>query len=120
VLLLPVPVIGIAYASFAVVPVLLVPALVGRRGLQQITRPVRNQYINDRLEDVGRATVLSGVSMALTLVSGTANVLGGRIASAIGPMTFLSVVGVAVSLAGGLVWVLTRPIREPTADAAPT
>ncbi|UPV76769.1 MFS transporter (plasmid) [Halorussus limi] len=120
VLVLLVPVVGVAYASFTVVPVLLVPALFVRRGLQRITRPVRNEYINDRLEDVGRATVLSGVSMALTLASGTANVLGGRVAAAVGPVTFLSVTGVAASLAGGLLWVVTRPIREGTADAAPT
>lgn len=118
VLLLLVPVVGVAYASFAVVPILLVPALFCRRGVQRVTRPVRNQYLNDRLENVGRATALSGVSMALTLVSGTANVLGGRVASVVGPVTFLSATGVAVSLVGGLLWVATRPVREPTADLA--
>lgn len=117
VLLSLVPIVSVAYASFAVVPILLVPALFLRRGIQSVTRPVRNEYINDRLEDVGRATVLSGVSMALTLVSGTANVLGGRVAAAVGPLAFLSTVGVAVSVAGGLVWVLARPVRESAADA---
>lgn len=120
VLLLLVPVVGVAYASFAVVPLLLVPALFVRRGIQRITRPVRNGYINDRLEDVGRATVLSGVSMVLTLVSGTANVLGGRVAAAIGPVTFLWTTGVAVAILGGVLWIGTQPVRESTADALPS
>jgi MFS family permease len=120
VLLLLVPSVGVAYASFGVLPVLLVPVLFFRRGVQKITRPVRNEYINDRLDDVGRATVLSGVSMALTLVSGTANVLGGRVAAGVGPVAFLSTTGVAVALAGGLLWVVAEPVREPTADAAPS
>ncbi|WP_440008636.1 MFS transporter [Halomicrococcus sp. SG-WS-1] len=120
VLLLLVPVVGVAYASFAVVPLLLVPALFLRRGIQRVTRPVRNEYVNDRLEDVGRATVLSGVSMALTLASGTANVLAGRVAAVVGPVTFLSATGVAVATLGGLLWLVTHPVREPTADPAPS
>ncbi|MXR40279.1 MFS transporter [Halobaculum sp. WSA2] len=118
VLFLLVPVVGVTYGAFALLPVLVVPALFVRRGLQRITRPVRTEYVNDRVEDVGRATVLSGVSMALTLVSGTGNVLGGRIAEAVGPVRFLSTVGVVVSLAGGILWIGTRPIRDAPADTA--
>ncbi|MFC7097196.1 MFS transporter [Halobaculum marinum] len=118
VLLLLVPVIGVTYGAFAVVPVLLLPALFLRRGLQRITRPVRNEYINDRLTGAGRATVLSGVSMVLTLVSGTANVLGGRVAAAVGPLTFLSTTGVAVAVAAGVLWVAVRPVRDVTPRGA--
>lgn len=120
VLLLLVPVVGIAYASFSVIPLLLVPALFVRRGIQRVTRPVRNEYINQRLEDVGRSTVLSGVSMVLTLASGTANVLGGRVAAAVGPLTFLSATGVAVATIGGVLWLTTRPVRVLTTDPAPS
>ncbi|MFB6221125.1 MAG: MFS transporter, partial [Halolamina sp.] len=74
--------------------------------------PVRNEYVNDRIADMGRATVLSGVSMALSLASGTANVLGGHVAAFIGPVRFLSVTGVAVAAAGGVLWALTSPVRE--------
>lgn len=118
VLFLLVPVVAVAYGAFAVVPALLVPALFLRRGLQRITRPVRTEYINDRVGDVGRATVLSGVSMVLTLISGTANVLGGRIADAVGPLAFLSATGVVVSLAAGLLWIGVRPVKTVSPDAA--
>jgi len=120
VLLLLVPVVGVTYASFAAVPPLLVPALFLRRGVQRVTAPVRNQYLNDRLDDVGRATVLSGVSMALTLASGTANAFGGRAAAALGPVVFLSAAGVAAAVAGGLLWLSARPVRDVAADAAPS
>jgi MFS family permease len=119
VLLLMVPVVGVAYASFAVVPLLLLPALFVRRGLQRITRPVRNGYVNDHISGVGRATVLSGVSMVLTLVSGAANVLGGRVAATVGPVQFLAATGVGVAVLAGLLWVATDPVRAPSGDAVP-
>ena len=111
-----IPIFGVLYASFAVVPLLLVPAVFVRRAVERLVRPVRNEYINDRLSNVGRATVLSGVSMVLSLASGTANVLGGRVAAGVGPVTFLATTGVVVSLAAGVLWLLTSPVRDD-ADA---
>lgn len=116
VMLALVPLFAVLYASFAVVPLLLIPAVFARRAVERLVQPVRNEYLNDRLENVGRATVLSGVSMALSLASGTANVLGGRVAANVGPVRFLAVTGVAVSLAAGVLWILTSPVRE---DAPP-
>jgi hypothetical protein len=40
-----------------------------------MTTPFRNQYLDDRLNDVDRATVLSGVAMALA--SATARIGAG-------------------------------------------
>jgi predicted phage tail protein len=73
------------------------------------------------MDDVGRATILSGVSMVLSLAAGAANLLGGWIAAITGPIQFLAVAGVAVAAAGGLLWMLTSPIRpadETTATDA--
>ncbi|NHX36642.1 MULTISPECIES: MFS transporter [Halolamina] len=114
-----IPIFGVLYASFAVVPLLLVPAVFARRAVSQLVRPVRNEYLNDRLGDVGRATVLSGVSMVLSLASGSANVLGGRVAEGVGPVTFLAATGVAVSVAAGVLWLLTSPVRDDPEPAAP-
>lgn len=111
-----VPIFGVLYASFAVVPLVLIPAVFVRRAVSQLVRPVRNEYINDRLENVGRATVLSGVSMVLSLASGTANVLGGPVAEDIGPVMFLAATGVAVSIAAGVLWLLTSPIRDDSSQ----
>ncbi|MFW5949142.1 MAG: MFS transporter [Halolamina sp.] len=117
VLLSLIPIFGVVYASFAVVPLLLVPAVFVRRAVDRLVRPVRNEYINDRLGNLGRATVLSGVSMVLSLASGTANVLGGHVAEDTGPVTFLAVTGVLVSIAAGVLWLLTSPVRDD-ADTA--
>lgn len=121
VLLALVPVFGVVYASFSVIPLLLVPAVFMRRAVEQVVRPVRNEYVNSKIEDMGRATVLSGVSMALSLASGTANVLGGHVADSVGPVSFLSVTGIAVAVVAGGLWLLTSPIRDggsgPDVDA---
>ncbi len=115
-----IPIFGVLYASFAVVPLLLVPAVFARRAVSQLVRPVRNEYLNDRLDDVGRATVLSGVSMVLSLASGAANVLGGRVAEGIGPVSFLAATGVAVSVAAAVLWLLTSPVRDEPTTASPS
>jgi MFS family permease len=106
-----VPVFGVAYASVLISPLFLVPVLLLYRSARTVLAPVRNQYLNDRLGDVGRATVLSGASMVLSLVAGAANLLGGWAADGVGPVQFLPWAGVAVAGAAGLLWLATSPVR---------
>ena len=105
------PVIGFAYASVAVVPVLLIPVLFLNRGLNVATGPIRNQYLNDRLTDVGRATVLSGASMVLSLVGALATVAGGPVAEAVGAVQFLAGAGIATAGGAGVLWLAVSPVR---------
>lgn len=119
--LLLAPVIGASYAVIAVVPVAVVPVLFLRRAVDRVSGPVRNQYINDRLSGWGRATVLSGVSMALHLASGVGNVVAGRVAAVTGPVGVLPVAGVTIAVLAVGVWVTTQPVRGTRAvseDAA--
>jgi predicted MFS family arabinose efflux permease len=115
----------VAYASIAFTPLVLVPVLFLNRSLRVVTRPVRNQYLNDRLEDVGQATVLSGASMALSLASGAVNLLGGRVTEQFGPVQFLPGAGLALAGAAAL-WLATSPVRPiddapaANADVTPT
>lgn len=120
------PVLGIAYASTALVPVFIVPVLFLNRSIHRVIVPLRNQYLNDRLDDVGRATVLSGVSMVLSLAAGLNNILAGQIAELTGPVTFLAGAGAAISALAAILWVFVSPVRTtvddpdmPT-DSAPT
>jgi MFS family permease len=113
------PLVGATFAAVAVVPVLLVPALFLVRGSQAATRPLRNQYLNDRLGDVGRATVLSGASMVLSLVGATASFVGGQIASVTGPVQFLTGAGLAAAGGAGVLWLAVSPVRSEH-DAAST
>lgn len=112
------PIYGLAYGLAALVPVAIVPALFLSRGVTSLTRPVRNGYLNDRIDDVGRATILSGVSMALSLASAVANVVGGQLAERFGTVPFLVGATVGVAALGVVVWIVTNPVRAP-ADAAP-
>lgn len=114
-----VPVVGLAYAGLGALPVFVLPALFARRAVQRLTRPVRTQYLNDRIDGTGRATVLSGVSMVLGLVSAGATVASGWLAAAVGPLAVVSGVGVVASVVGGLVWLTVRPVRAGTSGPTP-
>ncbi|RBI61499.1 MFS transporter [halophilic archaeon] len=113
-----VPVYGLAYAGVALAPLAVVPVLFLNRGLRVLTRPIRNQYLNDRLDDVGRATVLSGASMMLSLAGGTAKLVGGWAAARTGPVGILPWAGVATACVAGLLWLAVSPVRsdETTVD----
>ncbi len=106
-----VPICGLAYGTVALLPAFAVPVIYLRRVLDRISTPIRNQYLNDRLDGVGRATVLSGVSMVLSLASGLFNAILGRAAEATGPTAFLPILGLAVVLVAGVLWVGTAPVR---------
>lgn len=114
-----VPAYGLAYASIAFVPALVLPVLFLNRGLHTIITPLRNQYLNDRLDDVGRATVLSGVAMAMALASAAARILAGWVVVWTGPLVLLAVVGVVLPATAGLVWVGTMPVRTDTSAVGP-
>ena len=95
----------------AVVPAFVIPVVVLNRSSRAVTRPIRNQYLNDRLADVGRATVLSGVSMVMMTVGGVGRLLAGTVAESVGLLRVLVVGGGAVALLGGLLWVVCDPVR---------
>ena len=108
-------VVGGALVGMYFVPVLALPTFLLVRGLSDVTRSFASQYINDRIETMGRATVLS----AMAMVSGLAVVpfqLGSGIISDIAtPLFALAVAGVIliISSTGILLW--ETPIeREPS------
>jgi MFS family permease len=114
------PILGAAYATIAVVPVAIVPVLFVYRATRSVLTPVRNQYLNDRLADTGRATILSGISMSLSLVGAIARLVGGSIASITGPVWFLASSGVLLATAAGALWVAVSPVRPTGASVLAT
>jgi MFS family permease len=112
VFVLLIPVVGFVYFSTAFKPLLVVPVFFIYRSFATILRPIRNQYLNDRLDGVGRATVLSGVSMVLSLAGGIANIIAGQIIPMTGVIQFLAGSGVIVAVAAGLLWLFTSPVRS--------
>jgi hypothetical protein len=103
----------VAYGALAVVPALVIPVLLFNRSRQTITAPLRNQYLNDRLAGVGRATVLSGAAMALSTASALAKFLVSAVAVGVGPIELLAPVGVGGALLAAVLWFATDPVRSP-------
>jgi MFS family permease len=118
------PVVVALYGALLVAPLSVVVVLFGYRSLRQVARPLRNQYLNDRLADVGRATVLSGVSMVLSLVGVGARLVAGPLAAETGAVAFLGLAGLGLAALAGVLWVATSPVRpvgavESSPAAAP-
>ncbi len=106
-----VPLYAVAYGAIAVAPWLLVPALFLNRGRRTVTTPVRNQYLNDRLADVGRATVLSGASMVLAAAGVVARLSASVVADSLGAVGLLPVTGLLGATLAVFLWLSVSPVR---------
>jgi len=105
------PLYAVAFLAIAAVPILVVPVLTLNRSLGTLMGPIRYQYVNDRVVDEGRATVLSGVSMALVLTGGVLKYVGGIAAEHLGLRTALVAGALATAVLGVVLWVATTPVR---------
>jgi hypothetical protein len=92
------PALGVVLAAVAVVPGAAVPAFFVMRAVRSLTEPLQGQYVNDRTPSVGRATTLSAVAMAHSLLAAPFEVGGGRLADAVGPATTVAAVGVVLAV----------------------
>jgi len=111
------PVIVVAYGSVAFAPILVLPVLFANRGLMVALSPLQGQYVNDRLPDAGRATVVSSISMVASVGGALGTVLAGQVATVTGPVGLVPVAGVTVGLAVGGLWIATlRPYRRASTD----
>ncbi|SDD08776.1 MFS transporter [Natrinema hispanicum] len=108
-------VVGGALVGMYFVPVLALPTFLLVRGLSDVTRSFASQYINDHLETMGRATVLSAMAMVSGLAVVPFQLGSGIISDIVTPLFALAVAGVIliISSTGILLW--ETPIeREPT------
>ncbi|NHN61616.1 MULTISPECIES: MFS transporter [Halorussus] len=115
-----VPLVVVAYATVYFLPQMIIVVFFMLRGSRSITGPLRNQYLNDRLESTGRATALSGISMTMSLAGGTAQFLAGEIVTHTGVIDMLMVSGVGIMALAALLWLSTSPIRTPNQSATET
>jgi len=108
-------VVGGALVGMYFVPVLALPTFLLVRGLSDVTRSFASQYINDHLETMGRATVLSAMAMVSGLAVVPFQLGSGIISDIVTPLFALAVAGLIliISSTGILLW--ETPIeREPT------
>ena len=105
-------VVGVLFALLWVVPLLAVPVFFVARAVNTASVTLGNQYVNDRVESVGRATVLSAASMVYSLAVIPFELAGGVAADVVDPTGALAVFGVVLLVGSAIVWSWERPIRE--------
>lgn len=113
VFLLLIPVYGSLFVGLVLFPILIVPVLVLNRSIFSVMGPVRNQYLNDRLSDVGRATTLSTASMVFSTVGSLVKIATGYAAETFGLINVLVVGGLGVVSIAAVLWVGVSPVRSP-------
>jgi MFS family permease len=99
-------VVGGALVGSYFLPLLALPAFLLIRGLSDVTRSFAGQYVNDRVETVGRATVLSAMAMVSGLAVVPFQLGSGVISDVVSPLFALAVAGgvLIVGSAGILLW----------------
>jgi MFS family permease len=98
------------FVGVILVPLAALPMFFGMRAVRGLTRTFRSQYVNDHTESLGRATVLSTVSMVSGLFGAGAGILSGIVADAIGPIMMLGVFGGAFVVCAGVLFWLESPL----------
>jgi MFS family permease len=110
--------VGAALAGMYVVPVLALPVLLLARGIADTTRALASQYVNDRTESLGRATVLSAMAMVSGLTVIPFQLASGAVSDFSSPLLALAIAG-GVLVAGSLAvlaWEIPVAADRPTAD----
>jgi MFS family permease len=102
--------VGGALVAMAAVPVLALPTFLVVRGLSDVTRSFASQYVNDGLESVARATVLSAMAMVSGLAVVPFQLASGVVADAVSPLVALGGAGAVLVVGAALVRLLAEPV----------
>lgn len=90
------PLLGIVLVGVAFTPVLALPAFVLARGISGVSRPLFEQYVNNRIGAESRATVLSVAATVRSLATAPLNALGGVLIGITSLTTGMGVLGVVL------------------------
>lgn len=101
-----------------VAPVAALPPFFLLKSARTAVAPIANGYINDHVDAVGRATVLSAASMAYALVRLPLEPLSGVVADATTPVVVLGARGALLLGSGALVFAWESPASQPADSAA--
>lgn len=100
-------VLGAAFALILPFRLLAIPVFCLMQGVNEVSTTLEQQYLNDRIEETGRATVLSTIALVHSVIAIPFQLSVGRTADLLGPRTAAGVFGVvlvAVSGATLLLW----------------
>lgn len=97
------------------VALLALPTFTAMRTAMPLVQPITNGYINDHAEEVGRATLLSAVSMFYMTLRTPLALGAGMMADATTATTAIAALGCLFLAAGGAVWLLGEVAPETEA-----
>jgi predicted MFS family arabinose efflux permease len=109
-------ILALALISVAVVPLFALPAFFLARGISRASRPLFNQYLNNRTLSEGRATVLSGASAIRSLATAPLNVLGGVLTGLVSVTMSIGLLGLLLLAGSILAVVVWKPNSDSSAD----
>ncbi|MFC4356725.1 MFS transporter [Halobium salinum] len=104
--------LGAALLALPLLPVAAVGVFLLQRVVLNATAPVAETYLNDRVASLGRATVVSGFSMALSAVSIPVKLASGPLADATSPTLTVAAFGGALLVGCALLVVVVRPMAD--------
>lgn len=111
-------VVGLGLVTLRFVPVLAIPAFLFARGIAETSRSLASQYVNDRIDTLGRATVLSALAMVGSLTVIPFQLGSGLLSDATSPLTALAVAGGVLVVGSLAVHGWEAPIKSATGGRA--
>lgn len=113
------PVLGLAFVGVRFVAVTAIPAFFLMKAFRSTTPALANQYINDHVESVGRATVLSTAAMAYAVVAMPVELGVGMLSDAFSPLATIAMLGAGLVVGAGAIVLLRSPITTPDSRDGP-
>ncbi len=104
--------VGTALVGMYFVPLLALPTFLLARGLADVTRTFAGQYVNDRIDTVGRATVLSAMAMVSGLTVIPFQLGSGVISDLVSPLFALAIAGAVLVVGSGTILLWEHPIAR--------
>ncbi|WP_198665771.1 MULTISPECIES: MFS transporter [Haloprofundus] len=105
-------IVGAALVGMYFVPILALPTFLVARGLSDVTRSFAGQYVNNRIETLGRATVLSAMAMVSGLAVIPFQLGSGVLSDYVSPLFALAVGGVVLIVGSGVILSWELPVTE--------
>lgn len=106
-LLVGVPLLATVYS-----PVVALPAMATVRIVDKVSGPLKKQYVNDRIDSEGRATVLSTMSMLFGAATVPAEILSGALGDATSLPVVYATVGALTLVLVGTIYVGGTPFVD--------
>ncbi|SIR55634.1 Predicted arabinose efflux permease, MFS family [Haladaptatus litoreus] len=111
-------VVGVGLIALWTMPILAIPAFLFARGISETTRSLASQYVNDRIDTLGRATVLSALAMVSSVTVIPFQLGSGVISDVSSPLTALAAAGGVLIAGSFVVLAWESPVKTVTGRPA--